>query len=89
MSQVPVEPESLPGEDDPERRRRAAHDQAPPEALLGFLVRGWEAPTAPAEEALSGLEEYRQRRERLSRRFPGQLIVVPAGVEKVRANDTT
>jgi Xaa-Pro aminopeptidase len=74
---------------DAESRKRAAHDQLPPAALLEFMTKGWEA-SAPAKTApISGVDKYHERRQELSRRFPGMLIVVPAGVEKVRANDTT
>lgn len=53
------------------------------------MTRGWEASSPAATAPISGVGRYRERREALSRRFPGMLIVVPAGVEKVRANDTT
>jgi Xaa-Pro aminopeptidase len=74
---------------DAESRKRAAHDQQPPAALLEFMTRGWEASRPAATAAISGVDKYQERRQELSRRFPGMLIVVPAGVEKVRANDTT
>lgn len=78
-----------PGGSEAPDRSRASHDQLHPKALLDFLTRGWEAaPPLPAPP-ISGVDSYRVRREALSRRFPGMLIVVPAGVEKVRANDTT
>ncbi len=71
------------------RTSRASHDQATPEALLDFVTQGWGEPRVEAPELISGAELYRQRRQQLSERFPGQLIVVPSGMEKVRANDTT
>jgi Xaa-Pro aminopeptidase len=70
-------------------RSRASHDQAPTRALLDFMTQGWDVAQDDPAPAISGSENYRARREELSRRFPGMLIVVPAGVEKVRANDTT
>ena len=68
---------------------RAAHDQSPPQALLEFMTTGWEVPAPVAAQPISGVDTYQARREALSQRFPGMLLVVPAGVQKVRANDTT
>jgi Xaa-Pro aminopeptidase len=69
-------------------RQRASHDQAPPQALLDFMAQGWGTPAQADARPISGTERYQARRQELSRRFPGLLIVVPAGVEKVRSNDT-
>jgi Xaa-Pro aminopeptidase len=69
-------------------RSRAIHDQAPPKALMEFMSSGWEAASAEALPPIEGAESYQRRREDLSQRFPGMLVVVPAGVEKVRTNDT-
>ena len=72
-----------------EDRTRAPHDQSPTPALIEFMARGWADPSHPALPPIAGAESYQTRREELSRSFPGMLVVVPAGVEKVRANDTT
>lgn len=69
-------------------RSRTNYDPTPPSALLQFMTQGWEVPNSPEVEPISGVELYRKRRERLSGMFPGQLIVVPSGLGKVRANDT-
>jgi Xaa-Pro aminopeptidase len=53
------------------------------------MTRGWGTPKKADARPISGADRYQARREELSRRFPGLLIVVPAGVEKVRSNDTT
>jgi Xaa-Pro aminopeptidase len=50
---------------------------------------GWDAPRAAAAPLIIGADSYQSRREELSQSFSGILIVVPAGVEKVRSNDTT
>ncbi|MGH7640085.1 MAG: aminopeptidase P family protein [Candidatus Dormibacteria bacterium] len=71
------------------RSSRVAHDQQPPKALLDFMTTGWDRSPAPPAKPLPGGERYQARRERLSAGFPGMLVVVPAGVDKVRANDTT
>lgn len=53
------------------------------------MTRGWEKAGPVAAAPISGVDKYQERRQELSRHFPGMLIVVPAGVEKVKANDTT
>ncbi|MHB1500752.1 MAG: aminopeptidase P family protein [Candidatus Dormibacteria bacterium] len=67
---------------------QAKHDRKPPQALLDFMVSGWEVPESADPEPISGLELYQARRQALSKRFPGLLVVVPSGVPKTRANDT-
>ena len=67
---------------------KAKHDRKPPQALLDFMVTGWEHPSPPAPAPISGVELYQARRRALSERFPGLLVVVPSGVSKTRANDT-
>ncbi|HEY6539069.1 MAG TPA: aminopeptidase P family protein [Candidatus Dormibacteraeota bacterium] len=76
------------GEERSRKPSRAAHDQAIPQALLDFMTTGWDGAPPSPPDPISGTESYASRRERLSERFPGMLIVVPAGVERVRANDT-
>jgi len=66
----------------------ATHDPKRPQKLLDFMLSGWAEKdrTLPAEaEAAS----YRRgRRVRLAERFAGEVVVVPSGGFKVRANDT-
>ena len=66
----------------------AAHDESQPEALLAFMVTGWES-RAPHVETLPEAARFRGRRERLSTEYAGALLVVPTGHEKTRSNDTT
>ena len=66
----------------------AAHDESQPAALLAFMVTGW-APREATVEPIEALANFRARRERLSAAYPGDLLVVPSGSEKTRANDTT
>src|ERR1019366_6704855 len=66
----------------------AAHDDAAPAALLEFMVTQW-APKAGLPELLEGSEHFRARRAALSAHFPADVLIVPTGHEKVRANDTT
>ena len=66
----------------------AAHDESQPEALLAFMITGWEA-RAQTPEPLAEAERFRTRRERIGAEFAGALLVVPTGHEKTRSNDTT
>ncbi len=78
-----MEPETL------ENRtpNRAAHDLEPPEALVRFMSSDWK-PRAPQLRAHAQLERLRERRSALSRAFPATYLVIPAGRQHVRANDT-
>jgi Xaa-Pro aminopeptidase len=66
----------------------AAHDNAPPPALLAFMLTAW-APKAGLPEPVAGVQQFAARRAALSAHFPGDVLVVPTGHEKVRANDTS
>ncbi len=66
----------------------AKHDSKAPQALLEFMVTGWGATDGPAGQPISGIDLYQARRGELSERFPGQLMIIPSGVPKTRANDT-
>ncbi len=66
---------------------KATHDFEPPQALLDFMATGWlDRPAASDVHAQAGL--FAQRRAALSKAYPGTYLVVPAGREHVRANDT-
>lgn len=67
--------------------QRAAHDQDPPQALLEFMARDWAEP-APQRSTHPQLARFAQRRASLSAAYPGTYLVVPAGFEHVRSNDT-
>ncbi|HEY1976108.1 MAG TPA: aminopeptidase P family protein [Candidatus Baltobacteraceae bacterium] len=64
-----------------------AYDPETPEALIDFMATGWaERPLAAGKQDEAA--RYRRRREDLSRAYPGAYLVIPAGEEHVRANDT-
>ncbi len=65
----------------------APHDDGQPPALVEFMLTGW-APRTPAAEPVEALDRFFARRERLSAAFAGELLVVPTGHRKTRANDT-
>ncbi|HUY55209.1 MAG TPA: aminopeptidase P family protein [Candidatus Nanopelagicaceae bacterium] len=69
-------------------KARAKHDRTPPAALLEFMTTGWEQPERPEVSPISGVDLYQARRQAVSERFPGMLVVVPSGVGQTRANDT-
>ncbi len=66
----------------------ASHDSGPPENLLAFMVTGWATPPGTPAPAIEGAERFAARRAALARAFPGEVVVVPTGHQKVRANDT-
>jgi Xaa-Pro aminopeptidase len=66
---------------------QAGHDPDTPEALIDFMSAGWL--DRPLETtAHPQLERLQARRAELSRAYPGAYLVIPAGLERVRANDT-
>lgn len=68
--------------------KKAVHDPVTPPALLEFMVQGWKKPSGKRPEKVAGAARFAARRAALSKRFPGETLVVPTGHEKVRANDT-
>ncbi len=69
------------------RPKAASHDSETPRALVEFMQGGWiDRPIAVS--ATPHLDRCIERRAALSRAFPDAHVIVPAGVEHVRANDT-
>ena len=66
----------------------ASHDPKRPAKLLEFMATGWadRDATLPPEGAAAPFRKA--RRERLAAQYPGEVLVVPSGGFKVRANDT-
>ena len=68
--------------------KTASHDAPAADAWGKFMRTGW------APSPLQGITEARvasfaqERRKKLSKAFPGERIIIPAGVLKVRSNDT-
>lgn len=64
-----------------------SHDQGVPEALASFMRHGWaDPPVEVSEEPVAAWAA--KRRSRLAEKFSDEVVVVPAGPLKVRANDT-
>lgn len=57
------------------------------QAFRDFIASGW-APRPAPPERLAAAPWAAARRERISARFPGDRLVLPAGPLKVRSNDT-
>ncbi len=67
--------------------RLAVHDSGPPPALVEFMTQQW-APRSGRVPTLAGRERFAARRNAIAQQFPGEVLVVPSGREKTRANDT-
>ena len=57
-------------------------------AFKRFIASGWAPYPAELPTTLPAAQAARNRREQISRQFPGDRLVVPAGGLKTRANDT-
>lgn len=66
----------------------APHDPSKPAKLLEFMSTGWADRDATLPSEGSGAPFRKARREALTAAFPGEVLVVPSGGLKVRANDT-
>ncbi len=69
------------------RRRGKAAGGLPP-AFVEFMLQRWKAPPTRPPPKVAGLAHYAARRRALSARFRGEVLVIPTGHERVRANDT-
>src|SRR5690242_16347077 len=67
---------------------RNSNDPDDPPNLLSFMLNGWNLRARRLPKVLPNATSFRKRRECLSRRFPGEALIVPTGHVKVRANDT-
>jgi len=84
VSDAPSSDNSATQDDRPNTR---SHDQAVPEALTEFMRQGWaDPPVHSPEEPVAAWAA--KRRGRVAERFADDVLVVPAGPLKVRANDT-
>ena len=67
---------------------QASHDTLNPPKLLAFMLQSWRARSARPPAKIAGWQRFQARRAALSKSFPGELLVIPTGHEKVRSNDT-
>jgi Xaa-Pro aminopeptidase len=66
----------------------AKHDPTRPAALLEFMSTGWAPRTEDLPAPAAAATHRAARRKALAERFPGEVVVVPTGGYKTRANDT-
>lgn len=67
---------------------RNAYDAEVPPNLLNFMLRSWDPEARKLPKVIPNAASFLKRRNRLSQRFPGEVLVIPTGQRKVRANDT-
>src|SRR3984957_4427874 len=67
---------------------RNRYDSDVPPNLLEFMLKSWKPSRENPSGALRDAGNFRLRRKRLSKRFAGELLGIPSGHLKVRANDT-
>jgi Xaa-Pro aminopeptidase len=72
----------------PVQPAEASHDFTPPQALVDFMSSEW-IDRAIAQDRHSEAVRFAARRDALSQAYPGTYLVLPAGRERVRANDTS
>ena len=72
----------------PSGKGKASHDQPYPPKLVDFMLSGWKSPSGVMPKPIKNAEAHKARRAKLSAVFPGEVLVIPTGHEKVRANDT-
>ncbi|MFF8265498.1 aminopeptidase P family protein [Streptomyces virginiae] len=73
--------------DSPARLNTGSHDRPVSPELSRFMAGGWAASPLPDSARVPGYDVTPARRARLSARFPGKRLIVPAGELKVRSND--
>ncbi|MGW7363165.1 aminopeptidase P family protein [Streptomyces sp. NPDC054841] len=71
----------------PPRLNTGSHDLPVSAELAAFMGSGWAASPLPADARVPAHAVTPARRARLSARFPGERLLVPAGELKVRSND--
>jgi Xaa-Pro aminopeptidase len=67
---------------------KASHDTLPPQALIDFMMSGWKEPSKKPAPRVKGLGRYAARRKALAAQFPGEIVIIPTGHEKIRSADT-
>ncbi len=68
---------------------QASHDTLNPPKLLEFMTSAWRSRGDRLPPKVPGWQRFQARRDALSRAYPGELLIIPTGPEKVRSNDTT
>ncbi|MFE9482338.1 aminopeptidase P family protein [Streptomyces spororaveus] len=69
------------------RLNTGSHDRPVSPELSRFMAGAWAATPLPDSARVPGHDVTPARRARLSARFPGERLIIPAGELKVRSND--
>lgn len=75
-------------DNDKARPNTQTHDTAAPPNLVAFMLKSWKPRSTTPPPVIRNAANFKRRRDALSKRFPGELVVIPTGHLKVRANDT-
>lgn len=67
---------------------KAGHDTVNPPNLVSFMLKSWKPARGKMPAPIRNLANFKRRRELLSKKFPGELLLIATGHLKVRANDT-
>jgi Xaa-Pro aminopeptidase len=65
----------------------ASHDTPNPPNLISFMLKDWKKPAPTRAAPVRNVANFRKRREALCAKFAGELLLIPTGHLKVRAND--
>jgi Xaa-Pro aminopeptidase len=66
---------------------KQTYDTQPPANLVSFMLKDWK-PVVPKIVPVKLAKAFKRRRDTLSKLFPGDLLVIPTGHQKIRSNDT-
>jgi len=64
---------------------RNGYDSDVPPKLLNFMLKSWSPTPRPLPKVLPHVENFRARRERLAKRFPKELLVIPTDADAAQA----
>ena len=64
------------------------HDSVNPPNLVSFMLKNWKPASGKLPAPIRNTANFKRRREALPKMFPGELLLIPTGHMKVRANDT-
>lgn len=59
-----------------------------PPNLIAFMLTGWRPNSQRTPKRIRNADSHRNRREQLSQRFRGDVLIIPTGHRKIRSNDT-
>jgi Xaa-Pro aminopeptidase len=64
-----------------------SYDTEPPPNLINFMLKGWK-PMPRKTVPIKWARAFKERRRAISKMYPGEILIIPTGHEKVRSNDT-